>query len=405
MKRDGKIVLATLVIAGLCVLVAGTFFASTSGHAKENASASEPSGNSAPRIPVVVTAAREMTFESRVVVSGNVEAKRFALVSARIPGSLDAVFVDEGDVVEAGKTQLFQTDSVKLSKAVDLARQQLTVAECSVREKQASLEQSIAQNDQAAKDLERYRELARQSAVSAQMFEQQSTQARQAEAMVKHKQALISLAEAELEQARLSLKIAEKDMADSLVVAPINGRVSERVKEPGEMAAPGTPVVKIEDLSVLEACVYIPEEFYGRVQPGKTQIRVRVNGTDLGSHPVSYKSPTVHSKLRTFEVKGIIENPPEEVVPGCLAEISIVLDDRSGIGVPTVAIQRRGDQKVVFALEGDLARMIPVETGREMEGWTEVKGDNLSAGTEIVTLGQALVEDGSAVSLVKENAE
>ncbi len=406
MKRAGKIVLATLAFTGLCVLVTGAFLASTSGHAKEKGSASEPSGsNSAPRIPVVVTAAKEMTFESRVVVSGNVEAKRFALVSARIPGSLDAVFVDEGDVVEAGKTQLFQTDSVKLSKAVDLARQQLTVAECSVREKQANLEQSIAQNDQAAKDLERYRELARQNAVSAQMFEQQSTQARQAEAMVKHKRALISLAEAELEQARLSLKIAEKDMADSLVVAPINGRVSERMKEPGEMAAPGTPVVKIEDLSVLEACVYIPEEFYGRVQPGKTQIRVRVSGTDLGSHPVSYKSPTVHSKLRTFEVKGVIENPPEEVVPGCLAEISIVLDDHSGVGVPSGAIQRRGDQKVVFALEGDLARMVPVETGREMEGWTEVKGDNLSAGTEIVTLGQALVENGSAVSLVKENAE
>lgn len=405
MNRVGRIVTGAVVVVGICTLAAGAFLVSKSGHAKEKVPASEHSASPRPRIPVVVTPAKEMTFESRVVVSGNVEAKHFALVSARIPGPLDAVFVDEGDVVEAGKTQLFQTDSVKLSKAVALAGQQLTVAECSVREKQASLEQSIAQNDQAAKDLERYRELARQNAVSAQMYEQQSTQARQAEAMVTHKRALVSLAEAELEQARLSLKMAEKDLADSLVAAPINGRVSERMKEPGEMAAPGTPIVKIEDLSVLEVSVFIPEEFYGRVQPGETRMRIRVGGTDLGTYRVTHKSPTVYSKLRTFEVKGIIEKPPEEVVPGCLAEVAIVLDGRPGAGVPTGAIQQRGGRKVVFAVEGDLARMIPVETGREMEGWTEVTADNLPAGTEVVTLGQTLIEDGTAVSLVKEDAE
>lgn len=346
-----------------------------------------------------------MTFESRVVVSGNVKAKRFALVSARIPGSLDAVFVDKGDVVEAGKTRLFQTDSVKLSKAVELARQQLTVAECSVREKQANLEQSIAQNDQAAKDLERYRELAKKNAVSAQVFEQQGTQVRQAEAMVKHKRALIALTEAELEQARLSLKIAEKDLADSLVVAPIDGRVSERMKEPGEMAAPGTPIVKIEDLSVLEVSVFIPEHFYSQVEPGKTQMRVRVGGTDLGSRPVSYKSPTVHTALRTFEVEGIIENPPDGVVPGCLAEVTIVLDSRSGVGVPTAAVQRRGGREVVFSVDGDRTRMIPVEAGRETEGWTEIESGPLSAGAAVVTLGQTLIEDGTAVLLVKEGKE
>ncbi len=406
MKRAGRIVVGAVVLAGLCAVVAGAFLASKSGEAKEQSVSSDSPEKLGSPVPVVVTAAKEMVFESRVVVSGNVESKRYALVSARIPGSLDAVFVDEGDVVEAGKTELFQTDSVKLSKAVALAAQELTVAECSVREKQANLEQSLAQNEQAAKDLERYRELAKKNAVSAQMFEQQSTQAKQTAAMVKHKQALISLAEAQLEQARLSLKIAEKDMADSLVVAPINGRVSERMKEPGEMAAAGTPVVKIEDLSVLEVSVYIPEEFYGKVQPGKTQMRVRVSGTDLGTRPVSYKSPTVHSKLRTFEVKGIVENPPEQVVPGCLAEVWIVLDSRPGIGVPTAAIQQRGDRKVVFVVEGgSRVRMIPVEIGRETEGWTEVTSGQLPADSLIISMGQTLVEDGSAVSLVEEGGK
>ena len=70
-------------------------------------------------------------------------------------------------------------------------------------------------------------------------------------------QALIDLANAQLEQARLALTIAEKDLADSLVFAPINGWISERFCEPGEMAAPGTPVLRIEDLSVLEVSVFL----------------------------------------------------------------------------------------------------------------------------------------------------
>lgn len=402
MKRAGRIVVGAIVLAGLCALATGAFFASKHGQANERGTESE---DAADRVPVVVTPARQMSFENGMVVSGNVQAKNFALVSARMPGPLDAVFVDEGDRVEAGKTQLFQTDSVKLTKAVAVARQGLTVAECTVREKQANLEQSIAQNEQAIKDLERYRELSRQNAISAQMFEQQGTQAKQAESMVRHKQALISLAEAQLEQANLSVMIAEKDLADSLVLAPISGRVSERMKEPGEMAAPGTPILRIEDLSILEISVHMPEEFYAQVKPGETSIRINVSGIDLGSSPVTYKSPTVHSKLRTFEVQGIVESPPEGVVPGCLAEVSIVLDTRTGVGIPTSAIQQRGGKSVVFVVKDKTARMVVVEPGRQSQGWTEVTATELTAGTPVVTMGQALVEDGTAVTLVEEGVQ
>ncbi len=402
MKKVGKAIIGTVVIVALCGLGTGAFLASQGGQAEAKNAAQE---DLARRVPVVVTPAEQMSFESRVVVSGNVQAKNFALVSARMPGPLDAVFVDEGDFVEAGKTQLFQTDSVKLSKAVSLARQGQTVAECSVREKQAFVEQSSAHNDQAAKDLERYRELSSQNAISEQMYEQQGSQVKQAEAMVKHKRALVALANAELEQARLSLVMAEKDMADSLVMAPISGEVSERMMEPGEMAAPGTPVLRIEDLSILEISVHVPEEFYAQVEPGQAKMRINVSGIDLGSYPVIYKSPTVHPKLRTFEVKGIVETPPDGVVPGCLAEVAIVLDERPGIGVPTDAIQRRGSEKVVFVAQEDHARTISVTTGRESGGWTQVTASDLVAGTPVIIMGQAQVEEGTAVSLVEEDAQ
>ncbi len=385
-----------VVLAGLGV---GVYSMRPVGEATDEGGGSEQVGQ---RVAVVLTPARAMTFEDAVVVSGSVQAKNYALVSARIPGPLDAIYVDEGDQVEAGKTKLFQTDSLKLTKAVAVARQALTVAECSLAEARARLEQALADKEQAERDLKRYQELARDNAVPIQLLEKQQTGYRQATAAVKDVEALIALREAQLEQARLSLAIAQKDLADSLVVAPISGRVSRRFKEPGEMAAAGTPVLKIEGFSVLEVSVFLPAEDYSRVVPGQTQMRVQVGGIDLGTRPVSYKGPTVNPKLRTFEVKGLVESPPPGVAPGCLARVTVVMGSRSGTGVPAAAIVRRGGHFVVFLVDGGKARMLQVKPGLETGGWTEILQPDLPAGTPVVTMGQQLLEDGTPVSIVKE---
>jgi len=397
MLTKGVIAVAvTVVLAGAGV---GVYSVSGTGGVTAENGVSDETGK---RIPVVLAPAKTMTFEDRIVVAGSIEAKQFALVSARIPGTLDAVYVDEGDSVEAGTTKLFQTDSLKLTKAVAMAEQGLSVAECSVNEKEASLEQVLADKEQAEVDLKRYQDLGQDNAVPRQLVEHQESKFKQSLAMVKHAEALLALEKNKLEQARLSLTMAKKDLADSLVLAPISGRVSQRSKEPGEMAGAGTPVLRIEDLSVVEISAFLPEQYYARVVAGQTEMRVRVAGMDLGTRPVTYKSPTVDPKLRTFEAKGVVESPPAGLVPGCLAEITFVMDGRSGVGVPTAAVQRRGGRSVVFAVDGEQARTIQVKTGREMDGWTEIAEGELPVGTPVVTMGQHLVEDGTPVSIAQE---
>ena len=391
MKSRGFKVLAPLaVIVAVVAITLGATGVLQTRRAEADSDgddASQADGGGKKQVPVVLTPARAMTFETRFVVSGSVHAERYALVSARIPGTLDEILVDEGDRVQAGTTKLFQTDALKLTKAVAIATQDLAVAQASVQEKHALLAKDVASRCQALNDVKRYRELLKRNAVAAQVAERQETELQQCDADVRHTQALIELAAARLEQARLNLTIAEKDLGDSLVVAPIGGRVSERLREPGEMAAAGTPVLRIEDLSVLEVSVFLPEQAYTSVQPGKTKMRIRVGSVDLGERPVSYKSPTMHHKMRTFEVKGLVASPPEGVVPGCLAEVAIVADSRPGVGVPAGAMQTRGNRSVLFTVEGDRAKMVPVKTGREMDGWLEIL-EGLAAGMPVVSMGQ-----------------
>lgn len=393
--------LAALVVAVgiLLAVLSGWMF----GGEKDGGQAPGSSQTSTPDrdpIPVICQPVRTMVFEQRVKVAGNILAKRFALVSARIPGTLDAIFVDEGDIVEAGKTKLFQTDSVKLTQAVAIAQEQVTVAECAVREKEALLEKTLVAQQVAQADLARYQDLARRNAVSRQMVEHQQAQVRQLEADVRHVKTLIDLARAQLEQARLNLKIAEKDLSDSLVIAPLSGRVSRRLKEPGEMAGAGEPVLRIDDLSVVEVSIFVPAEYYHQVVVGQTKLRALAAGRDLGELLVTFKSPVIEPRLRTFQVKALLESPPPEVVPGCLVEATLILQSRQGLGVPIRAVQERGGKTLVFTVTEGRAKALPVELGWEMDGWREIRA-GLSAIVPVIVSGQSLVDDGTPVRVVE----
>jgi len=165
------------------------------------------------------------------------------------------------------------------------------------------------------------------------------------------------------------------------------------------MAQPGQPVLRIEDPAVIEVSAYLPAEYYDRIIHSETPLHIKVYGSELRDRVVSYKSPTIHPQLRTFEVKCLIKDPPENFVPGALAEIAILLERREGLGVPTDAVQIRSGRSVVFAVQDQTARMIEVNTGLETDGWTEIRESELRENTPIVTMGQFLLNDGTAVRI------
>lgn len=355
------------------------------------------------QVNVVVAPLQSRVFEERLTLQGNVEARHFALVSPRVGGTLDAVYVREGDRVIEGETRLFQTDKIKLEKALEISRRNLEVARHSVREREANLERVEADFHKAELDYHRYRRLYEDDqAVTRNAFEIQESRYLQTQALLKHARTLVDLAREQQAQAETALAIAEKDLRDSLIVAPLSGVVSQRLREPGEMGEMGKPVIRIEDLSVVEINAFLPSEYYARIVPGETRMRVRVNGVVLESLPISYRSPTIQPGLRTFEVKGLAENPPEGVTSGALAEIDIVMQEKTALGIPNEAIVMRSGRPVVFLAEENRARMITVETGLEMGGYTEIITEELAEGSPVVIQGQTMINDGVLIAARRE---
>jgi multidrug efflux pump subunit AcrA (membrane-fusion protein) len=393
----GKIIGALILIA--CVGGLGYLLYQQKAKAQESPAAEQTTQQ---RVAVVTTPAAARDFERSLVVQGNVEARHFAMVSPRVPGIIETISVDEGDAVIADQTILFRTDAVALEKNVQISRHALTVAQCAQREAGANLEKTRVDFRKAKLDYERFERLYQQQAVTADAFEQQQSGYEQLEAVVKLAEAQVDLAAAQTEQAQAALAIAEKDLADATIYAPIGGTVSVRLQEPGEMGDVGKPVIRIDDTSVVEVAAFLPAQYYASVAPNQTPMRIRVSGIDLESHVVTYKSPTIHPKLRAFEVKCLLKEPPEGVAPGAMAEIVVVLDSRQGLGVPVRAVQQRGGGSVVFVVEGNTVRQKTVKTGFESAGWIELLEADVKEGAAIVTMGQYMVEEGSSVSVQQE---
>jgi multidrug efflux pump subunit AcrA (membrane-fusion protein) len=395
-----RLIIGGGTLAALAAAVAGSGWLTGDGHGSA-ADAAEV-GPAIRATNVVLEPARLVQFERALNVQGNVRAKYFATVSPRLAGVLDEILVEEGERVVAGETPLFQTDPVRLGKTVEVRRHEVEVAEHALREKQAALEKAQADFNKAEYDWNRYRLLFEKGASSHDELEEAETDYRVAAALLKHAGALVDLADAQLRQARSALGIAEKDLADALVIAPLSGHVTQRFREPGEMGTPGDAVVLIQDSTLLEVSVFLPARAYGEVTVGETMMHVTVNDVELGERVVAYKSPSIDSQLRTFEARCLLRDPPATVAPGAMAQVRVVLERREGLGVPRDAIQTRDGRTVIFVADGGRARMVPVQVGLESDGLVEVMSEQLDELARIVAVGGYFLDPDGAITVAAE---
>lgn len=394
--RMGRIAIVLIIIS---VIAAGGYYLNNRTRAEQ---ADSPGQTMQQRTPVVTIPVAIREFQRSLAVQGNLEAMNSAMVSPRIPGILEAIFVDEGDAVMANETKLFQTDAANLTENLEISRHSLRVAQYAKQQANANLEKTRADLHKTKLDYDRFKRLIEKEAVTADAFEQQESQYLQLQAAEKLARAQVSLTSAQEDQAAAALVIAQKDLDDTTIYAPISGSVSARLLEPGEMGSPGVPVLRIDDTTVVEVSAFLSAQYYASVVSGQTIMEIRVAGIDAGRYAVTYKSPTINPKLRTFEVKCVLTSPPDGVAPGAMAQISVILESRKGLGVPSVAIQQRGGNNVVFAVKDNISHQVIVRPGLETGGWTEIRQGELNEETAVVTMGQYMIEDGTPVAVQKE---
>jgi multidrug efflux pump subunit AcrA (membrane-fusion protein) len=115
---------------------------------------------------------------------------------------------------------------------------------------------------------------------------------------------------------------------------------------------------------------------------------------------VTYRSPTIDTRLRTFEIKAAVPGDDEKgIVPGAMVELALILSAKEATAVPTPCVIHRLGKTFVFVVKDGTAIQQEVKTGLQHEGYTEIVGEALSAGVQVAVEGQALLSDGAAVKI------
>ena len=213
-----------------------------------------------------------------VTSTGTVEATDIN-ISAQAGGIVQRLFVDEGSVVRAGDT-LLTIDDVDWRFQYDQAAAGFIMAESQYRlavkgSRMEDIIQSEANYQNAESDLKRMEGLWQTKSITEKQLDDartRSTVARQTWEKTKRgsRPEEIEFARGRLDQAKAQMALLRKKLEDCIVRAPINGIVTKRFVEAGELVESGTSLVRLDDLSSLDITIYVSEVDLPKIALGQS---------------------------------------------------------------------------------------------------------------------------------------
>jgi len=215
----------------------------------------------------------------------------------------------------------------------------------------------------------------------------------------------IRSAEAQLGAAKAHYENSAVQLSYAQIRSPIAGVVADRSVYPGEMAASGTPIVSIMDISQVVARANVPVKEAAAIRVGRPARLTGPDGDFAGK--VTVVSPAVDPSTTTVEVWVQAANPGERLKPGGTIRVAIVAETiQNTIVVPAAALLNsdEGGQKVMVVGSDSIAHERKVSVGvRQGDRVQIVSG--LQEGDQVVTSGGLGLEDKAKVAIQQPKPE
>lgn len=393
-SRGSRVWIGVVALVVLAALAAGGWWWFAGGRTFEvgTATAVAPAGSGAGALAVLQA-------------TGYVTARREATVSAQITGTLTRVMIEEGEKVEMGQVLALLEDTAQ--KAA------LAQADAQQRAAQALLGQVNAQLAQSRRDLKRAEDLVGRKLVSEQAVETARTQVQMQSAQVESQRRQVELAQAGVQGAKVQLDYCT-------IRAPFTGVIIAKAAQVGEIVSPfsagggftRTGIGTIVDMDSLEIEVDVNESYINRVVAQQKTEAVLDAYPDwkIPGHVIAI-IPTADRSKATVKVRVALDQKDARIVPDMGVRVSFLEEAPNGgagqpappppkgVLVPSQSIVQRDGKSVVFAIDGDKARIRAVTPGQQMADLRLVEG--IAAGARIVREPPAEMADGSRVTIKK----
>ena len=336
--------------------------------------------------------------------TGYVVARRMATVSAKVPGKVREVLIEEGQRVEPGQV-IATLDPIDAEQQRTLSASQLQAARSQAAGVQAQLKEAEA-------NAARLGALVGQKLVSRAQYEQAIAQRDSLRAQ-------LATAQRNAQVAADGLRISAQGVDNTIVRAPFAGVVIAKAAQPGEIVSPmaagggftRTGIGTIVDMDSLEVEVEVGEAFIGRVKPGMPTETV-LNAYQDWKIPgkVIAIIPAADRGKATVKVRVGIDAKDARIVPDMGARVSFLeeakpvqADVKPGVLVPAAAIVERDGKDVAFAIDGEAVQQRTLKLGRTLGDDREVL-EGLSGGDAVVLDPPEQLADGSRVRIAREES-
>lgn len=214
------------------------------------------------------------------------------------------------------------------------------------------------------------------------------------------------LSQSDLDAIELAYKVSctsyENLLENSVLRSPINGVVTARNYDAGDMYSMSAPVFTVEQIVPVKLLVGISESDYTKVQKGDsvTILADAVPGKTFYGK-VNRIYPTIDPATRTFTVEVTVDNKYKTLRPGMFARVTVTFGTNNSVIVPDVAVvkQQGSGERFVYVLNDDgTVNYQKVVLGRRLGTEYEVL-EGLADGTVVVTGGQPRLKDGIKVTV------
>ena len=349
--------------------------------------------------------------------AATVQSKTTSVLSSRIMGYIVAVHVREGDRVRAGQL-LVEIDNRE-------AAAQLRRAQAGLREAQEMLQETErmiqanesaktaaeAEQSLAASTFNRYQALVERKSVSQQEFDEvqaryrgKTAEVERVQEMLRSMQAKREQVLARIDQAKAGISQAQIAVDYGRIQSPIQGVVTQKHGELGVLAAPGTPLLTLEDDTRYRLEATVEESKLGRIRLGDS-VRITINalGDQEWTGRVGEVQPTADPASRSSLVKidlpdSLIEKAPGKILrSGLYGKARFAVGKKEIITIPHKAIFQRGQLLQIFVVDSSqTARLRLIKTGKIYGERIEVLS-GLGEGDKIIVEGVERVNDGNRI--------
>jgi HlyD family secretion protein len=319
-------------------------------------------------VTVQTEAIKSRDLDAVVSASGKIQAERTVNVSSDTVGRVVNLAVNEGDRVKKGQF-LLQIDPKTLRSRVDNGAASLKAAEGSLEQMQQSIETARAQLELARQNLKRQQELWGQQLSTREALDKAVNDVKVAESSLSEREKTANAQSSRIAQERANLDSAQYDLSKVRIESPIDGIVTARTIQEGEMVMigtmnnAGTVLMTLADMSTIQAEIEVDETNIPNVQIGqKAKISIdaipdksfKGHVTEIGNSPIQTATASAGTQATNFKVKVVLDEGVPNVRPGftCTADITTATR-KAVVAVPIPAVAVR---ELVYDANGQVIK-------------------------------------------------